>query len=288
MADHSYTTSTSSFLEALRNLQAKGKLQYQTFSDGWVVRFWRDDRVHHIIGHAFDANAQAAAELAKDKVAAYLLMKQAGIPAVEHTLLTTPVMQTPDQTTLRELFARHGQLVIKPTHGGHGLHVVKCEDVKSALRLIASVAEDSWSASPFLDLVSELRLVVFNDGIKLAYRKSNPQMAHGLKMFNPSLGATPELVDITLLDPLACRLATDAMRSIGLSMGAVDIVTDTQGTVRVLEINAGFSIEHFAAYTPDNRQAAVKFYETVIETLLARPKTSYSTNLETASNYMVV
>jgi glutathione synthase/RimK-type ligase-like ATP-grasp enzyme len=81
------------------------------------------------------------------------------------------------------------------------------------------------------------------------------------------LGAKSKTLDVQELSDDIKRIAVDSMRSIGLTFGAVDIVEDETDKIKTLEINSGFSLEHYAATDDANRQQVVALYEHVIRTM---------------------
>ena len=263
-----YDPARLTYLQALRNLQARGVLDYHSFSNDWVVKFWRDDRVRFMLSRVPDANSQVAGEIAMDKVGTYLLLADAHLPAVPHFLLSTLAEPEIDRRLLQELLTTHGPLVIKPTLGSMGRDMARCDDIDSIEHHIASHHNASWSASPYLDIASETRLIVYGGEVALAYEKINPPFINGMKMFNLNRGATARDIDRAIVSPPIAELAIRAMRTIGLTLGAVDIVTTADGNTSVLEINSRFSIEHYAALHPDYAQKAIAFYEMLFQSVL--------------------
>jgi glutathione synthase/RimK-type ligase-like ATP-grasp enzyme len=263
--DKRLITDTRVVIEALRNLHAKGALDYATYSDEWVIKYWHLEHTRHILGYySFDINRHAAAEIASDKVATYLLLAEAGLPAVRHYIINSPPTYDPDLKLLAKLLTDYGVLVIKPTQGGSGRDVAKYETIETLTAAIAGERVPSWCASPFLEITSELRLVVHDGTIKFAYRKHNPIMVDGLKMFNIKLGTTATYIDPSTLNSDLAQMAIQATHAIGLSMGAVDIVIGDTFSPMILEINSRFSIDYFAGLSSENRQKAVAFYESIV------------------------
>jgi glutathione synthase/RimK-type ligase-like ATP-grasp enzyme len=258
------TTDTNTRLAALDNLQAQGKLHYKTYSRDWIVKFWNDQRAHFMIGYSFDINSQAAAQIAGDKVATYVLLDEAHIATVPHILLTSPDAPMVDQQQLASLFQTYQVLVIKPTHGGHGEDAYLCRDMAQTARVLSRQDVPSWTAAPYIDIETEIRLVVHKGIVKLVYRKDEPVEVNDLRMFNLGHGAQATYINLPDVDQHVRDMAQQAMSTIGLSLGAVDIILDRQSIPRVLEINSGFSIEHFAHTSPENRRRAIDFYEDAI------------------------
>lgn len=84
---------------------------------------------------------------------------------------------------------------------------------------------------------------------------------------NLGLGASPQIVaDQSLAHNLA-QLALQAAKVVDVSFASVDIVL-TQGEYRVLEINSGIMMEHFAEISPAHYQTAKAIYQKAIFSLL--------------------
>lgn len=255
---------TATILEALRNLKQRGDIDYVSFSDDWIVEFWRGQDRHFIYANKLEANTAASAEIATDKVGTYQILTHHHIPALPHYLLTTPVAPSADTSYLENLFQQHDELVVKPTFGSKGQDIHRCARVPEALAIVQDQRITSWSASPFIDIQREVRLVILDGRLALAYEKQNPVIVLGLKMFNLHLGATAKRLDASEIDSSLTEIARQAMQAIGLTLGAVDILIDEHGKPHILEINSNFSVERFAASSPENRQEVVAFYEQAI------------------------
>lgn len=257
----------STILAAIRNLEQAGLLTYRAFSDDWIIQLRRGDATRHILGYMFDLNSQVAAAIATDKVGTYELLHASGVAAVPHVLLTAPTMPQPDESLIQNLLACEHALVVKPTQGSRGRDVYLCTDTAMVQKLVGRTDISSWTASPWVDITRELRLVLLNGEVGVAYEKFDPVTVNGVRMFNLNLGAHARRVAPDSLEPALQQLAANAMQAIGLDLGAVDVVFDAEGTPSVLEINSGFSIEHFAAMKPAHYQEAVAFYERLIRGL---------------------
>jgi glutathione synthase/RimK-type ligase-like ATP-grasp enzyme len=262
-----FITEKRALIEAVKNSSKKFGITATFLSDGWLIRLQKNGRSRFIYVYGFDINSQASAAIATDKVAAYQLLTDNGVAGVPHYLLSSVLDTNIDTASVKELFKSHKSLVIKPNKGSRGELVAKCNNLDEVLAMTKGSPIPSWAASPFLDISRELRLVVLDGSIVLAYEKRKPQTINGLKMYNLNLGATVQGITVDTVDRDIQTLATKAMDTIGLRLGAVDIVFDTDNTPYVLEINSGFSLEHYALSSPDNRHEVISFYELVIQKL---------------------
>jgi glutathione synthase/RimK-type ligase-like ATP-grasp enzyme len=265
-----YITENWALSEAVQKFCQEQGISYSVFSDNWVMRLGEGRDTHFVIGTALGCNNQASAAIATDKVAAYQLLADAGVPAVAHYL----VKSTPDiglnAVALQELLDEHGSLVLKPLKGGRGSHVGKFETTTAIQDFAQANPEDAWTVSPYIDIQRELRLVVLDGAVLLAYEKSEPPVINNLRMYNLNLGATPKDVDLAGLDSALKSIAARSLTALGLRLGAVDIVIDADGNAKVLEINTSFSLEHYAATSQQRRQAVVAMYMSVLKSLIIK------------------
>jgi glutathione synthase/RimK-type ligase-like ATP-grasp enzyme len=263
-----YVTDKRVLVEAARLAAANVGGSYEDFSNGWVGRLQKGDKTAFILGYYIDCNTQAASMIAIDKVATYLLLQDAGVAAVPHYLVRSDAMSDFDTDGLRRLFAEYHELVLKPLKGHRGKSVALYIDADTAINTILAHAEHAWAASPYIAIQREVRVVVFEGSAVLAYEKTNPQQTDGLKMFNLEHGAIPQDVPLETMPEEWRTMVCTAMKAIGLTLGAVDIVIDDRGKARVLEINSGFSLEHYAKTSPQRRQQVLDMYLKVFTSMI--------------------
>jgi glutathione synthase/RimK-type ligase-like ATP-grasp enzyme len=263
----SYITENRAVLEAVHRACDKYSIQCDTFSGDWLLRLRRDGQTQFIFAYNFGCNSQASDNIARDKVATYQLLADNAIPAVPHYLIKSVVDAHVNKPLLDTLFDTNASLVIKRLDGSRGEAISKADSVRAVQRFIDGQNTSSWSASPCLDITREIRVVVFEDKVQLAYEKLEPKVINGLKMYNLNLGAQARKLPVQDIGAETQKVAVQAMQSIGLRMGAVDVITDNEGQLQVLEINSGFSLEHYAALQAENREEVIAFYEQVIVSL---------------------
>ncbi len=250
--------------EAMRLSESKSNITYTYFSDVRLVRLQKGSKTRFIFGYCFDINLEAAAELANDKSTMYEVMVVSGVAAVPHHLLSNVMKPAVSFSDLIKLFEIHDSLVVKPNKGNKGEKIAKFDNPESVLNYIEDNPKISWSASPFVDIAREIRIVVLNGKARLACEKIKPKMINGLKMYNLTLGATAKSLELSDIEDDIIKLAEQSMKAIGLNMGAVDIVLNHDGNPYILEINDGFSLERFALSSNEARIAVVNFYEQAI------------------------
>lgn len=251
-------------IEAVRTLDSVHGIAYQFFSDDWTVKLTYGDKIKFITGYGLDFNTQAAAQNAKDKVVAYQLMADNDLPAIPHILLSHMLQPQVDAQLLGKLIASYQNLVIKPTQGGGGRMVARFNNVTDVLEFAKSHEVPSWCAAPFVDIRSEMRLVIFNESVILAFVKTEPAIQKNLAMFNLSMGAKPSVVEANNIPSDLKQLAITATKTLGLKLAAIDIAFNLSGQPSILEVNASFSLDHFSASSPANHDLAIKLYQDLI------------------------
>lgn len=264
----SYITENRALIQAVRETSGKLGIQHTLFSDDWIIRLRKNRTTRYIFAYGFDCNNQASSAIASDKVATSQLLDNAAIPVIPHHLLKSVAMPEINKELLEQLISKHESVVVKPLQGSRGAGVGKFEHTKDALHFMHQL-DGVWACSPFVKIEREIRAVVFGNSVRLAYEKFEPQIINGLKMFNLNLGAKSKpLLEQDLSSDIK-KLAVDSMRAIGLTLGAVDIAIDEDNQIRILEINSGFSLEHYAAASAINKQHVMALYEHVIQTMFA-------------------
>jgi glutathione synthase/RimK-type ligase-like ATP-grasp enzyme len=259
-----YVTGHRALVEGIRCGAHTYGVGCRAYADDWLLRLSHSGRTISIWAYSFDCNAHAAGVIAKDKVLTYQLLTEKDIPAVPHYLLNSLASPEVDRLQVRSLLAEHGDIVVKPLQGMRGESVARFSDAARAVAFMEREEPPLWAASPYLEIDHELRLVVFDGAIHLAYKKIHPVVVNGLKMFNLEHGADAEPLNAATIDPAVIKHATDAMDALGLHLAAVDIVVTPDGRHGVLEINSGFSLERYARLRPANRAQVVAFYERLV------------------------
>ena len=249
--------------QVVRDICARRGIAYQSFSDDWVLRLQKGDDVRWVVGYRFDVNTSAAGQLAQDKVATYMTLAAAGVPAIEHYLIRS-VPHDPKEFQYDLNGLGNGLVVIKPLDGTGGRAVERYESLEEALAMVHQSEEPAWAISPYYDLQAEYRLIMLDGSLLLALEKTGPSMRGQLKLFNLGYGAlAADITDETLLQELK-GIAGAVMQATALRMAAVDIVRMQDGSLRVLEVNDGVKLEHYMLQSEDYEKRAVNVYDAVI------------------------
>jgi len=249
----------------LREACERHDVSIRALSDGWLLELEKDGKKRRVLGTEFGVNDQAASAIAKDKVATSTILERAAIDHVSHRLLTSHGSGF-NKSLLSDMLAT-GPAVVKPLQGSHGVGVALATTIESAWHIIERSGILAWAVSPYYDVAFETRVVVLDGTVRLAYKKVDPVIMNGLKFFNLHVGAKAVAVDIDELGENYARLATDVVDALGLSMAAVDIITDTNGTLSVLEVNSAFSLNRFAQSGGKALAMTTRFYDEVVSSM---------------------
>lgn len=249
--------------DAVRLACQRQDIDCASFSDDWVLQLAKGHRTEWIFGYKFSINNSAVSHLAQDKVATYEVLRAAGLSAVPHMLVRS-VAGEPIAASRFEHRFDGKDVVVKPLIGTGGRGVQRYATTQAALAYIGESSEPSWAMSPYLDIISETRLVVLEGTLLLAYEKQQPELRGGLKLYNLSHGAVA--VDIAEADvQLSLRsLAVRTCSALGLRLAAVDIITTAQNEQLVLEVNDGFSMEYYARQSAGCKKRSIQLYDTII------------------------
>lgn len=238
-------------------------------SDGWVVTLNKGERKAHIVGAEFGFNDQAAAALAKDKVATSTVLTEAAIDHVEHRLIKSRGEAAFDRATV-DTMLEAGPCVLKPLLGGAGHLVSRVDSTEHVARLVSGSDTSAWALSPLIDAEYELRVIILDGQVQLVHKKINPVVRGGLKYFNLSKGATARLSSEANMDRFVIDLARASAAALNLRLAAIDILVSADGSSRVLEANAAFSLVHFAKTNPAAYEQAAGVYDRLVTALFER------------------
>lgn len=227
------------------------------YSDDWVLAIEHGDKSGKIFGYKFGINNSASANIAQDKVACFEVLDRHNIPSMPHYLLRTKVGLLSVDIP--------GAVVLKPLVGTSGHMVQAFESVEDATRHAISSQVEAWTLSPRRNIAREMRFIVLDGDILLAYEKQEPTQNGNLSMFNLGRGAIPKDINPTteLVD-----LALQARRVLDLRVCAVDIVELASGELLVLEVNDGIMTEYYSRHSSENAIKARSVYESIIQKML--------------------
>lgn len=238
-------------------------IELKTLVDDWVFIMKYGGRSRRIIGFGSDLNDAVADRIGNNKTAQYVLLDDQRVPAVEHH----PVKRADLDKLHSDLgfIANSPAFVLKPIDGAGGQDVELKPNLEAVIETIEkSPAKLDLVISPWLDIVSEKRIVMLDNQPLIAYDKTQPAIIHGLKMFNLNQGAIP--VNFIPSDQ-ELVLAQKARQACGLRLCSIDIATLADGQQKIMEINSGVAMELYARSSTENYSLVATAYEKIIRTM---------------------
>jgi glutathione synthase/RimK-type ligase-like ATP-grasp enzyme len=266
--------SQRAFVDALNQYCARHGIEIEIRSQGWLIGMRRGAERRFAFGYDVGLNSAVSHRIANDKAAAAEVLQISGVPCVPHTLFLSPRMSdyVPPQRSWEAMIAllerNPNGIVVKPNEGTSGEAVFKvltAPDLEVAVHKIFS-SSLSLAISPYLDIESEVRVVLMDGRPLVVYSKSRPeivgdgkrtllQLAHAAALDQRStlLRAPVEDFDSTALDAIPAlgqRVLLNWRHN--LDLGARPIVLE-QGSTR----DACVAIALQAAEAIDIRFASV-------------------------------
>lgn len=243
----------------VREICEERHIDVRSFSDDWLLELKKGTKIGRILGSRFSLNDSVASGIARDKVAAFQLLQAYGISAIPHFLVrtNTPEIQRPKM-------AWQDGVVVKPLLGMGGRKVRLFYDAREATIFMESDSEEAWAISPLADIKREVRIIMLDGTILLAYEKQ-PVILKNLRVFNLSLGATPTVFHSM---PTAIDLAHKTQQLLGLRLLAVDVVELPSGAWSVLEVNDSIAMEKYSSYGERNKTQTKEVYRAIVETMM--------------------
>lgn len=248
------------FPDLIKEVCASNNIDFKDFSDDWMLRLSRGPETHFTVGYGFDINNASGDRIGNDKVAQFILLEDAKIPAIEHHLAKSRT----HNKILKSVFSlpENSPYVLKPIEGSGGLGMSLVSNLRKAIDAIESSDDDSeWVISPWYDINNEKRIIILDNEILAAYDKTKPALIDGLKMFNLGQGAIA--VNFTPNENERV-MAIKAARACSLRLCSVDIATLESGEQRIMEINSGIMMENYARMSDKHYAKALEVYNKIV------------------------
>ena len=259
-------TARDVYIQIIREVCEELGINLRGYSSDWIMKLQRDQKTRYIIGYRFGLNSDSASAICRDKGATSCVLESAGVPSVKHHLFFPEDSKYVDNEGgfegLVNLLAKHGELVLAPFDGGNGSNVSKASNREQLDMIAESIFKkrSALVASKYYEIEREFRVVCLDGQVKLVFDKIRTNdWRHNL-----SLGAIPKIVEGGGLREQLEMLAIRAAEVAGLGFASVDIIKE-KGELRILEINDGVSVTHFAKYSSENYEIAKGIYREAVE-----------------------
>ena len=281
-------------------------------SKDWIFMLERNGITRFLAGYKSSLNDHALGMVVDDKYALYDVLRCKNIPVAEYNIVYGEnnkedyASNCNSFSYVRDYFLGHNnEVVLKPNDGTCGRDVYKVVDINRLEELYNKLTRKYYSINigPYYHIVNEYRFIVFNNEVRIAYKKNKP-VVYGdgissirdllLKFnnrffkdklndsvydrvlnkgeefeyswkFNLSQGAiASEITDRDLYIKLE-NIALNASSSVGLNFGSVDIIVTEEGQALILEMNSGVMVDNYIEQFRDGYEKAKRLYKDVIE-----------------------
>lgn len=279
-------------------------IDYQSFCDGYFLKITKNNKSTFVFDNIFDNNSAAVYKILKDKSALSELLLNQNIPCAKHYYFSTLDSSNDNIIkSLLKLLKKYKRLVIKPNEGTSGNDVFLVDNEQDLIKLSSRIFEQSntLTASPFLEIKHEYRVVMLNGKIKLIFDKIRPfitgngresieiltqkkyknqvKIDESLDLnyipksgeeiilswrHNLNFGATPEVVTDEKIISKLTELTDKTHRLIGFNFASVDIIELADENYQILEINGSVCMGKFAGFSKENYNTAKAIYKQAI------------------------
>lgn len=241
----------------LKEICLEDGIEISGFAGDYVLCLTRQGKKMYIYGNKFGNNSSSSELLCDDKAALSQVLSENNIPCVNHEFFPSPGAWWSDEEKssqtkrLHRMFSENPKgLVIKDNKGSGGRNVFRTENEEAAEDILEKIFSQSDSAAvcPYESILHEYRVLMLGREFIYAFEKiRSPEQ--GEWRHNLGQGATPLLVTASELTEKLCSLARKSMEVLNLDFASVDII-QSDGKLKILEINSGVMIDAFSAYSP--------------------------------------
>lgn len=172
-----------------------------------------------------------------------------------------PTLITSDPEAIHDFRARHGDMVLKPLHGGGGSGVVRLKaddpNLDALLELHALIGRDQVIAQKFIPAVSKGdKRILLVDGEPVGAINRIP--AEGAVRSNLARGGRAEAVELTPRDRELCATIGPELKRRGLLFVGIDVIGDYLTEINVTSPTGAQQLKRFGG--PD---AAVVLWDRI-------------------------
>lgn len=152
-------------------------------SKDWVMMLEKNNKIRFITGCKFSLNNHAIGEILDDKYALYEVLRQKGIPVIEHNILYPSynmndyALGANDSKLVKDYFLENNNsIILKPCKGtcGQGVYnITSIDNIDETLENLF-LKNTSISYCPFYNIKNEYRIITLNGNIEMIYKKKRP------------------------------------------------------------------------------------------------------------------
>lgn len=291
----------NSIQKMIRDICEEEGISFHLVSKDWIIVLEKDSKTRFVAGYKFGVNDHALGLVCDDKYAIYDVLSLYHIPVAEHFI----VFRNYDFNKVFSYASKyHNNLVVKVNDGTCGNGMYHVTDTNDLFKRIDELLSSSFSISlsPYYEIKTEYRSIIYHDSIEVFYGKKKPSVVGDgihtiyelLVEFNAnyfskieknekldkvlpkgevyeygwqhnlSKGAMPYYVEDEKLKERVQSLALRTAHQLGLSFASVDIIELQSGELMVLEVNSGVMMNNFSHIMDNGENIAKEIYRKVI------------------------
>lgn len=173
----------NNFKEIIQEICIEDNIKYKFLSKDWVIMLEKDGKTRFVCGYKFDLNSHGIGLIADDKYALYEVLKNKGIPVIEHKIVYNKTNKLDyaigcnTYEYVKEYFIKNNNhIVIKPNDGTCGNNVFNVTDINEIDSILDKIFVKNYSISicPFYKIKHEYRAIMLNGENELLYAKCLP------------------------------------------------------------------------------------------------------------------
>lgn len=171
------------FKEIIQEICNEENIKHKFLSKDWVLMLEKDGKTRFISGYKFDLNSHGLGLIADDKYALYEVLKNKGIPVIEHKIVYNKINKLEyavgcnTYEYVKDYFVKNNNhIVIKPNDGTCGHNVFNVTDINEIDSILDKIFVNNHSISmcPFYNIEHEYRAIMLDGENKLLYTKYLP------------------------------------------------------------------------------------------------------------------
>ncbi|MGI6107893.1 MAG: ATP-grasp domain-containing protein [Lachnospiraceae bacterium] len=308
----------STYVQLLTEICREEGITLSSWSSDWAFRLTKGTRRAFILGYQFGLNSSSSQQICTDKNIASEILRDSGVACVPHRLVMSPALlryNGPEggYRIIAEELAKSGAIVLKDNVGTGGREVYLARTMAEAEYAADQIFRVSRSLAvcPYREIREEIRVVMLDGEIRLAFRKIRPSVTgDGKSTLGELIGreiCRQRFPGLTLPDADKMKKVPAAGEQILLSWkhnlgqgaeprrilreeldprvkalavsasGALSVrfasvdIIRSEAGYEVLEVNSGVMMEHFASHSPEYRAAAKEIYRDAVRKMMEQP-----------------
>ena len=298
------------FKDLIIEICNENNIKYKLISKDWIFMLEKDDKIRFITGYKFDVNHQAMSLVLDDKYALYDALHNLNIPVCDYKIIYNKnnnndyAKDCNNYEVVYDYFRdNNNHIVIKVNDKSCGYDVYEVKSIDEINNILDKLFLSNYSVSisPFYNIKTEYRIIVFDKKIVLSYAKKRPIISgdgiHSIKelliefnnyyfkdrlnddkylrvlnkdevyeydwRFNLSRGANFYYIKDEVIKEKLYDIVNKILEKLDIKMASIDIV-EVNGKFMVLEINSGIMMDNFIMLDSNGKCIAKDLYTKAI------------------------